>query len=328
MAACVFNASAILVYAVWIRRRRGEATSVTSLICHFLLERWRVDRGLSLWQPLLTFIVLMTAFTFFKQSALRGAGFGYGPWFADADRTLFGTDPWRITHILFASPWSTQALDLAYHAWFAPMTLGVAFCAFAKPGSILSWRYLLSYCLLWIVLGSLMAYAFPAAGPVYFAEFQHQAGRFAELSQLLASEDATLRMHGASGLSALTYQQHLLVNFKHGPIVMGGGISAMPSLHNALAVLFACVAWHLSRSLGRIMTGYAAIVWIGSIHLGWHYALDGVVAFVATIALWSLSGLMIQSARGRLYAKPWLSRSVATAMLAGTLWRRRRERSR
>ena len=145
---------------------------------------------------------------------------------------------------------------------------------------------------------------------------------------MLASEDATLRMHGASGLSALTYQQHLLVNFKHGTIVMGGGISAMPSLHNALAVLFACVAWHLSRSLGRIMTGYAAIVWIGSIHLGWHYALDGVVAFVATIALWSLSGLMIQSTRGRLYAKPWLSRSVATAMLAGTLWRRRRERSR
>ncbi|PTS80729.1 hypothetical protein DBR17_10515 [Sphingomonas sp. HMWF008] len=270
IAAYVFTASLVLAHAVWTRDHRGTSPSITSLIRAFLSERWRVDRGLSLWQPMLTFIIMMTAFTFFKQSTLRGAGFGYGPWIAEADRALFGTDPWRITHVVLASPWSTQALDLAYHAWFAPMTLGVAFCAFARPGSILAWRYLATYCLLWILLGSFLAYVFPAAGPIYFASFQHETGRFVGLTQSLASEDAALRAHGAAGLSALRYQQQLLVNFKHGTIMLGGGISAMPSLHNALAVLFACAAGHVSRPLGWLMTGYAGIVWIGSIHLGWH----------------------------------------------------------
>lgn len=298
VAAAIFAASLMLAHVVWCNRRRGETTAVASLVRTFVSERWRVDRGLSLWQPLLTFILIMTTLTFFKQAVLPGAGFRYGPWFADADRALFGTDPWRITHRVFSSPWSTQALDLAYHAWFAPMTLGIAFCVFAKPGSILAWRYMVSYCFLWIVLGSCMAYAFPAAGPVYFANFQLETERFAELSHILMSEDATLRMQGADGLSALGYQHHLLLNFQHGMIVFGGGISAMPSLHNAMAVLFACVAWPLSRSLGRIMTGYAVIVWIGSIHLGWHYAVDGLVSCAATIGLWSLSGIIAKTAFG------------------------------
>ncbi len=258
---------------------------------------------------------MMTAFTFFKQTTLRDAGFGYGPWIAEADRALFGTDPWRITHLVLASPWSTQALDLAYHAWFAPMTLGVAFCAFAKPGSVVAWRYLATYCLLWIVLGSFLAYAFPAAGPIYFSSFQQETGRFAELTHMLASEDAALRTYGAAGLSALDYQEQLLVNFKHGTIILGGGISAMPSLHNALAVLFACAAWHVSRPLGWLMTAYAGIVWIGSIHLGWHYALDGVVALVATLGLWKLSGVLVRAAQARSRAKRGVVPPFAVAAL-------------
>lgn len=328
MAAMVFTASVVLIHAFWARDARAAPVSITSLVSRFVTDRWRADQGLSLWQPLLTFIILMTAFTFFKQSALREVGFGWGPWIADADQMLFITDPWRITHAVFASAWWTQAFDLAYHAWFAPTTLGVAFCAFARPGSVLSWRYLLTYCLLWIVLGSILAYAFPAAGPAYCANFQYQPHRFEALTQLLSTQDTALRAQGAPGLSALVYQRHLLLNFQQGAFIFGGGISAMPSLHNALVVLFACAAGHLSPTLGRIMVGYAAIVWIGSIHLGWHYGLDGIVALVATIGLWKCTGLIGWPAASAQRADRWRAPPVARAFFAKRKRRYSMERGR
>ena len=73
-------------------------------------------------------------------------------------------------------------------------------------------------------------------------------------------------------------------------IVMGGGISAMPSVHNALSVLFALAAWKVYRPLGWAFAAYAVAIWIGSIHLGWHYGLDGIVAAILTYAIWVGAG--------------------------------------
>lgn len=292
------TASIAVLYRIWASSRRGEPSSPITLVREFLSDRWGRDYGASLWHPALVFVILMTAFSFFKQVALPHAGFGDGPLIAAADRALFGADPWRITHAFFVSPWWTQVIDLAYHAWFAPMMLGVLLCALAKPGSVLAWRYMLAFCLMWIVQGSIMAYAFPAAGPVYFATFQQGTGGFTELTHLLASQDASLRAQGAPGLTALLFQHHLLSIFQNGEVALGGGISAMPSLHNAMAILFACASWHVSPRYGRLMVGYAGIIWIGSIHLGWHYALDGMVALAATMALWKLTGLLSLAAQG------------------------------
>lgn len=292
VAGSVFVASIALLYGVWATRRRGEACSPVALARAFVADRWRHDRGASLWQPAAMFVVLMTSFTFFKIIVLPHAGFGYGPAIANLDRALFGADPWRITHAMFASPWWTQAIDLAYHAWFAPLMFGVVLCAFARPGSVIAWRYLLAFCLMWIVQGSILAYGFPAAGPVFFAQFQLEAARFTELTDLLASQDAALRAQGAPGLTALMFQHGLLRIFNDGTVAVGGGISAMPSLHNAMAVLFACAGWRVSPLHGRVTSLYAGIIWIGSIHLGWHYALDGIVALIVTVALWKLTGLL------------------------------------
>jgi hypothetical protein len=32
------------------------------------------------------------------------------------------------------------------------------------------------------------------------------------------------------------------------------------------------------------------VIWIGSFHLGWHYALDGLVSVALTFAIWALCG--------------------------------------
>jgi hypothetical protein len=181
-------------------------------------------------------------------------------------------------------------LDLAYHAWFLPMTLGVVLCSFARPGSRLALRYLLSYVLLWILLGTFVAYLLPASGPCFYQYFHPDADRFSQLTGLLAQQDQFLRAHGLSGLRAVEYQQQLLRDFHSSSLALGAGISAMPSLHNAMAVLFACAAYQADRRMGRLFAGYAVLIWIGSIHLGWHYAIDGIVAAVLTLGIWKLTG--------------------------------------
>jgi TRAP-type C4-dicarboxylate transport system permease small subunit len=66
----------------------------------------------------------------------------------------------------------------------------------------------------------------------------------------------------------------------------GMGISAMPSLHNAIAVLYALMAFRFGKIAGWIFTTYAIIIFIGSIHLGWHYAVDGIFSAIGMWAIW------------------------------------------
>ena len=37
---------------------------------------------------------------------------------------------------------------------------------------------------------------------------------------------------------------------------------------------------------------YAFLIWTASVHLGWHYALDGVLAALLTVVLWWVTGLL------------------------------------
>ena len=67
----------------------------------------------------------------------------------------------------------------------------------------------------------------------------------------------------------------------------------MPSLHVATPVLFALLGWRTHRWLGVAFTIYAAIVLVGSVHLGWHYAVDGYASIIAVPLIWKGSGAAV-----------------------------------
>jgi hypothetical protein len=276
-----------LFVAMVPRHGEGAPGSPWTIALDFFRSRWRQDRLSSVLTPFVCFVLLIPAYNTFKTLYLPSAGFWAGRYIARGDRALLGgRDAWQITHSMLSSPWATQVIDLAYHGWFLPMTFGVAVCSYVRPDSKIGWRYLTSYLLVWSVQGNLIAYLLPAAGPALHDRMYSKIGNFSALSSVLRSQDLYLRLRGAPGLSSVEYQRWLVTLFREETLAIGGGISAMPSLHNGLAVLFACAAWSIGRRAGIAATLYAVLIWFGSVHLGWHYALDGIVACALTVLIW------------------------------------------
>lgn len=285
----------------WRARKSGRGSFLVDYAANSLRDRWRRDRCVSLIWPPVLFAAMMASFNSFKQMVLPLAGYGFDPLFAKADRLLFfGTDGWRVTHAVFGSAEATAWIDKFYHGWFVPMALGVIICAWLPASTYrLRTQYLLSYMAVWMVLGSLLAFLLPSAGPCFYAQLVGPEPGFDALMQRLNDIQA------ANGyqLIALRNQAMLLGANGSDHLVMGGGISAMPSVHNGLAILFALAAWKVNRPLGLLLAAYAGMIWIGSVHLGWHYALDGIVAGALTLWIWRVCGKLADRLERPLFPK-------------------------
>ena len=269
-------------------RKSGSDPFLAKFLRDLVKDRWERDRFTSaIWPPLL-FATLLASFNAFKQLVLPLAGFSWDPALAAADKALFlGVDPWRVTHAVFGSPQVTFWMDRIYHGWFVPMSLGLILCAWLPRSTYrLRTQYMLSYIAIWIVIGSVLAYLMPSAGPCFYEHFVGSNPSFHQLmAQLAHAQDET-----GTTFTSLSIQAALLKLFMSDTLVVGGGISAMPSVHNGLAVLFALAAFRLNRLAGWILAAYAVFIWIGSIHLGWHYALDGLIAAGLTYGIWIVCG--------------------------------------
>ena len=253
-----------------------------------VVRKWREDRLFGFAWPVAVFAILMPSFNAFKQRILPDAGFVYDPQLAAIDRGLFGTDPGLWLHETIGSPATTAFLDGLYHGWFVPATLGVAvvgLCAGARTRA----QYMIAYVGVWIVLGAALAYLLPAAGPAFYEALVDPA----RAEPFVAVRDALAAGRGNGLLTSLHNQDYLLANLDRSALVVGGGISAIPSVHNALAVLFALVSFRLNRWCGFAMTGLALLIWVGSVYLNWHYAIDGVLGAAGAVILWYGAGAFV-----------------------------------
>jgi hypothetical protein len=76
-----------------------------------------------------------------------------------------------------------------------------------------------------------------------------------------------------------------------------GGISVMPSMHNAQSLIFVLLAMHLSRGVQIGAAVFTLAIFVGSVHLGWHYMVDGLVSFALVPPIWWLAGKLAGSSR-------------------------------
>jgi len=233
--------------------------------------------------PLVLWPTLLAAFGLLKLLLPDYTPFRYDAAFMRADRWLFGTDPWRITHAIAGDGTATILMDRLYTAWIMviPFTT-LWFAVFASRRDRA--RYFTSFILSWVLLGVAGAYLGSSAGPTFLALMEHpDAGRFAGLMQRLQFTDA---LQGDRGLDAIRWRDLLWHTYANRQIAIGMGISAMPSMHNAISALRVFSAYRINIWLGHAVLLLSAVIYVASIHLAWHYAVDGIVSMLAVAVIW------------------------------------------
>ena len=247
----------------------------------------------------LVFLPFASTFTALKAALVWLHPFSWDLAISNLGRGLFGgVDHWQLMQPLFGHPAVTRLLDLVYASWFVVLYATLLWQTLSTREPRLRMRFLCTFVLCWIVLGSLCGTLLSSAGPCDFAQVTGLPDRYAGLMAYL---DAVSREHP---LIALRAQDYLWQGYQNRSVDLFDGISAMPSMHVAMATLFALLGWRRSRMLGILLSIFAVVIFIGSVELGWHYGLDGYAAALGTILIWSIVGRVQLFAEGRFARTP------------------------
>lgn len=250
--------------------------------------------------PIIFMPVLMGSFGTLKMLMPLVTPFQWDDAFAAADRLLFlGYEPWQLTHALFGSPFATHVIDLVYSMWVAFLFTAVLFYSMLASRETRA-RFFLSFGAGWLLIGVVGAYVFASAGPCFTALLGvASAADYAPLMERLRD------MHnGGTQLGAYEWQQMLWQAHVTRDYGFAKGISAMPSMHNAITVLYALSLNSAPRRYRIATWTLCAFIFIGSIHLGWHYAVDGIMGGLMMWGIWMGAGA-------------WLKRVGYTAAIRG-----------
>ena len=200
------------------------------------------------------------------------------------DRQLHGgIDPWLWLQPVFGYAPISFLINVVYTLWLV-LLFGVwVYVAFRPNFEVTRLQFLIAFMIAWLVGGSLLAAVFSSAGPVYYGMIGLAPDPFAPLLEYLHATAATIP------LAALESQKLLWDGYigKTAPFL---GISAFPSMHCAMATLFALLGWRLHRAAGIGLTVFAVFILIGSVHLAWHYAVDSYAGVLIGFLSWWIAG--------------------------------------
>lgn len=204
-----------------------------------------------------------------------------------------GVPPSTWLHAVTGHPFVIAVLTAAYHLWFFLLLAVLYWQVFSMEQPRLRMQFLLTFVLSWIVLGTIAAACLRSVGPCYYSQVVAGPSPYASLMAYLQQADQVIPV------PSLHVQQLLWDGYMEVPGAASYGVSAMPSLHVASATLMALLARRLHRGAGIAFTLFAVLILIGSIQLGWHYAIDGYAGILGTIAIWKATGWLLARGGGR-----------------------------
>jgi PAP2 superfamily protein len=270
---------ALLMLPMWMLAAAGM-TCVMLLIATFRMMLHNEERPIAHWigflvenRGRLLFVTAcmiltglnMITFMWIKPLLNYLVPFWADPYLASLDHAIFGTDPWRLLWWLNNHP-----MAILYHrAWFALMTLTllrVLWC----PASAEKSAVMLTYFILWSVFGPVGHSLLPAAGPIFYGRL----GYGDAFSGLVSARETT---------QLADYLWRTYSGAKFGP---AAGISAMPSLHIATTVWMVIAVAIFARRWLVPMIFAASLIFMLSVSLGWHYAVDGIAGGAGAVAIW------------------------------------------
>jgi hypothetical protein len=224
-------------------------------------------------------MVFQGAFTSIKTALpLWQGGFPHDVAQADIDRWLhFGVDPWRYLLAIGGNDIVRAVAEWNYNqGWFVFCYAILFYVVVAPQAASVRKRYLVSYVLVWVIVGNVLAGLFLSAGPAFYGLVTGDTARFGEQLAFLAAS-------GDGAHSAARVQAYLWNFYASGSGGLGSGISAFPSMHVGLVTLNALFVFEASRKWGLVAFAYVGIVLVSSVYLAWHYAIDGYAAILITV---------------------------------------------
>ena len=239
---------------------------------------------------LAVFALMIFAYSTLKVRIPTLLPFAFDKAFADIDRALFlGTDPWAVFQSVYEVPSLMRWIDKIYSIWAGLLAGSFLLCfGMAANGKVASLRLPIALMLVWFLGGNVMALLLSSAGPCYYALVV--AG-----PDVLAAQMEALRALPPGTVDATLDYQVMLWNVHEGAGFGFGGISAMPSMHCATSLLFVCALWR--RPVWRCAAiAFAAFIWVSSVVLAWHYAVDGLFAIPLSLLCWWISGRCLSRA--------------------------------
>jgi hypothetical protein len=277
-----------LCYVMWVmavvRPPRLASYLHTELRTRFLTA----ERIAAVLPVLLLYPAFVSAFTVLKASIPAIHPFDWDPQFAAWDKALHGgRHPWEWLQPVLGHPYATAAIDSVYLLWFYVGAGVLLWQTLSLRRPRLRMQYLLSTILLWMLLGSLAATVLSSVGPCYYGRVTGLPDPFVPLMDYLRSADAVVPM------VALRVQESLWHIHADPNAAVQYGISAMPSLHVAVSFSFSLLGFAISRRLGLLFGLLAAATLIGSVHLGWHYAIDGYAGILGAYVIWRAVGWLL-----------------------------------
>lgn len=253
-------------------------------------------RGFFTWERFLTALplillipVFFSLFTSAKNLIPIVNPFEWDPVFARLDAWLhFGRQPWQWLQPVLGFAAVTMIVSLFYKLWFIVKFFVMFWQAFSLKNPALRERFFIALLGIWIVNGTILAFALSSAGPCYYGLlYPDLVNPYAGLVTYLREADTVFPVFDLTAQDFLwqAYQGHTPVAFS--------GISAMPSMHVSLAFLFLLLGWQYGRAQKIFFGAFLICTIIGSIHLGWHYAADGYLSILTTLPVWWAAGKIV-----------------------------------
>ncbi len=234
-------------------------------------------------------------FSYVKEAIPLLNPFAWDVSFAELDRQVHGgTDPYLLLLPALGHTITFRIADLAYSAWFLLIYFFGFLAAMDREDPTRRNTFLFAFILSWIIGGSLLATLFSSVGPIYFQAFGYG-------DQFVPLQDTLAQINETTPLVAVELQAMLLDGYQNNGGL--GGISAMPSMHLATSWLMAFQGFRYARSLGWIMVGFALVIQLSSVLLGWHYAIDGYFGFVIAVFCW-FCGARLARLQARIDRRP------------------------